>query len=211
MNSTEPPPLSRRALWGAILVFEGGLGLAAIGLGWLTGDDPRHLLRGGPVDLAWGVTAALGLLVVFGAMQRSCWAPLVALRNQVQEMVRVFFGRATSLDLLCAAVAAGIGEELFFRGWLLPFLGRFLGTAGGLLGSSLLFGLAHPFSRTYFVLATGIGALLGWIWVQTGSLVGPIVAHALYDLIVLCWIRRSMPKIPGREPERIAFEEGDLD
>jgi membrane protease YdiL (CAAX protease family) len=187
----EPEPLSRRALFLITLACEGGLALAAMGLGWLSGIDPRRTLPGGPADLFWGVATALALMIVFGLAYRSRWGPLVALREQVQEMVGMLFGRSRWADLVFAASAAGFGEELFFRGWLQPFLGQFLGTSGGLLAASLLFGLAHPHSRTYVVLATVLGMLFGWLWLATGSLVGPIVAHALYDLAAIAWLRRQ--------------------
>lgn len=208
---TEIEPLSRRALWLTTLVFEGGLALLALGLGWLSGIDPCRTLPGGPTDLAWGVGTAGALILAFGLAYRSRWGTLAALREQVLGMVWLLFGRGRWPDLLFAACAAGIGEELFFRGWLQPFLGEFLGTTGGLIGASLAFGLAHPHSRTYFALAGVLGILFGWLWLATGSLVGPIVAHALYDLAAIWWLRRQVLLSESfvEDPVSEIFKKGD--
>jgi membrane protease YdiL (CAAX protease family) len=98
------------------------------------------------------------------------------------------------VDLALLSLVAGIGEELLCRGVLQPVLGRWLGPAFGLAAASLLFGLLHPVSWLYIVLAGLLGAYLGFLYLATGNLLGPIVAHALYDFVVLVYIvRRPLP------------------
>jgi membrane protease YdiL (CAAX protease family) len=184
--------VSRGGLLVLALGVEYGLALAALGLGWLTGVNPLAGLRGTWRDVLLGLAVASPLLLLFRLAQRSRWRPLVALREQVEGMVRFLFARAVAIDLVYVAVAAGVGEELFFRGWLQPWLARPLGPAGGLALASLLFGLAHPHSAVYVAMAATIGLVLGGLAMATGSLVGPIVAHAAYDLVALVWLTQAL-------------------
>jgi len=89
-------------------------------------------------------------------------------------------------------MAAGFGEEILFRGWLQQGLFAVLGAEKnillgvlGLLVASILFGLAHPISPLYVILATLVGLALGGVYWMTGNLLCAIVAHAVYDAIIL--------------------------
>jgi membrane protease YdiL (CAAX protease family) len=74
---------------------------------------------------------------------------------------------------------------MLFRGFLQAWLETMLGSLGGLLVASFLFGAAHPITAGYVVIATLMGGYLGWLWQASGNLLVPIVTHALYDLVVL--------------------------
>ena len=50
-------------------------------------------------------------------------------------------------------LSAGVGEEMLFRGVLQASISSWLGCAWGLVLASLLFGLLHPISLTYMVIA----------------------------------------------------------
>jgi uncharacterized protein len=90
------------------------------------------------------------------------------------------------------AVAAGVGEELVFRG-ALPMLGI------GLLGlaplvafalSTLIFGLAHLYQGVAGIVATtALGAVLAALTVLTQSLLPAIVLHVLVDVRALLLTR----------------------
>ena len=102
------------------------------------------------------------------------------------------------------SLTAGVCEEIFSRGFLLQFLaGR---VAGGLalpllaacVLSSLLFGVAHVYQGAAGVVrATVAGLLLALLALLTGSLVLPIVLHALADLQTL-WMYRPLEDDPER-------------
>jgi hypothetical protein len=84
------------------------------------------------------------------------------------------------------ALAAGLGEEIFFRAALLPFLAAHLGLLAGALLQALLFALMHPVpdrqAWAYPVWAF-IAALVFVIpYLVTQSPLAGILAHALYDL-----------------------------
>lgn len=98
--------------------------------------------------------------------------------------------------LVVLGFASGIAEELFFRG--------FLATTVGLVLSSLAFGLLHQ-SRgnvrfVWAAWATVMGLLFGALFLATGSLAGPIVAHVAINVANLRFLRDTdvEPKKPRR-------------
>ena len=58
-----------------------------------------------------------------------------------------------------------------------------------IVGVAILFGLLHAVNAAYAVLATLMGLYLGWLWMATGNLAVPIVAHAVYDFLALVFSR----------------------
>ena len=76
--------------------------------------------------------------------------------------------------MLALACASAVAEELFFRAALLPLC--------GILLSSLLFGLLHVSPRETFLgwvlWATIMGVVFGGLYVASGTLLAPIIAHA---------------------------------
>jgi len=99
-----------------------------------------------------------------------------------------FFANATISDLFLISALAGIGEEFFFRGFLLDFLTPYASREGALLISSLLFGLAHMATPAYALVATFAGLLFGIMTLHAGNLMPAILSHALYDFIALVWL-----------------------
>jgi CAAX protease family protein len=190
------------------LLVEGGLGVAAVLLAWLLGVP---LVDQFPPDAAkalnalfHGVLAAVPLLFMFWFLVRSRHPELRRLSDQVQWLVDELFGGANLAQLALVAVLAGLGEELLFRGTLLPLVARWTNPLVALAVTSLLFGLAHALSRLYFLLATLIGVYFGWLAMDWGLSVA-IVAHGLYDLVALVYLShrtRSRPRGVRRGIER---------
>ena len=143
------------------------------------------------------VAATLPMLGLLFWSIHSSWRPLVDLRRHVARMVGELFGKASLLDLALISVAAGVGEELLFRGALQPLAVRWLGPAAGVVAISLLFGAAHAASAAYFVLATGVGLYLGWLSQRYGELVTPMVVHAAYDFVALIVLRKRVASERG--------------
>ena len=71
---------------------------------------------------AVGVAAAVPMTVVFFLCLRWPLGPLRALHRFMQVVVRPLFRVCTLFDLAVISLLAGIGEELFFRGFLLFFI-----------------------------------------------------------------------------------------
>jgi membrane protease YdiL (CAAX protease family) len=132
----------------------------------------------------------LGLLVLLGgglAVALRVWPaarslalrPVAALLPVTTSERRLFVG---------VAVTAGIAEEIVFRGFVLVYLTDIanLPLGGAMVVSAVLFGLAHAYQGPVGVLFTGLaGYWLAGLYVLTGSLVLPVVVHALVDLRLL--------------------------
>lgn len=91
--------------------------------------------------------------------------------------------RANILNLVSLVILAPLLEELLFRGYLLHRWSKKWGLWTGVLLSSAVFGAIHP--DTLAAAITGIGFAVLYLKVQ--SLWPPIIAHALYNLIVWMW------------------------
>jgi uncharacterized protein len=102
------------------------------------------------------------------------------------------------LHLIAGAVVAPVAEELLFRGFALTAWRRLVGVRGAIVRSSIVFVLAHvlfvsgdTFGETVRV-AVVAGAVripvafaLGWLYVRTGSIWGPIGLHAAFNGILI--------------------------
>jgi membrane protease YdiL (CAAX protease family) len=53
-----------------------------------------------------------------------------------------------------------------------------------------LFGLCHWLSASYGVLALIVGMYLGGLFLISGSLIPPMIAHGLYDFVALIYLVR---------------------
>lgn len=87
---------------------------------------------------------------------------------------------------IVASLTAGICEEILYRGFMLFYLIAVfprLDVLNAIILSSIFFGIAHMYQGWKGILATGfVGLLLAWFYYMTGSLLLPIIIHALIDL-----------------------------
>jgi uncharacterized protein len=109
---------------------------------------------------------------------------LVAIRRSLRDIAGPTIASLEVRHMVPIALAAGIGEEVLFRGVLQDRL--------GILIASALFGLLHPFTPAYAALAGLLGSYFGWLQLRQGNLLVPILAHALYDLAALVLVRRDL-------------------
>lgn len=93
------------------------------------------------------------------------------------------------------AVTAGCCEEILYRGFFLAVAIALWPDSPDLvlvLISALAFGLAHAYQGVGGIVMTGVlGAILGYLYVGTGTLLAPILVHAAIDLRIL-WLPRSV-------------------
>lgn len=175
------------------LLFELCLGLAAMFAGWLIGRPPTASLSWNGSGLVWGCVAAFPMLLALATGLRWPIGPLQDIMNFCDTVLSPLFSPCSLLDFALISLAAGFGEELLFRGFLQSLFSDWLGVPAGLLLAALLFGLFHPITPGYVLLAAFMGGYLGLVWLLQGNLLTVIVAHAVYDwaaLIYLVRIRR---------------------
>jgi membrane protease YdiL (CAAX protease family) len=172
------------------VLFEAGLAPLAVALGWMLG---RPALTG----FAWqgraallGALAAVPMIVFLLVTLRWPIGPFREIRRFLdRNLLPALEGRRWS-DLALIALAAGVGEEMLFRGVIQGSLGDALGRWPGLVAASAAFGILHPVTRAYAVIAALLGAYLGLVWLVTGNLLAPMVAHAVYDFVALIVLLR---------------------
>lgn len=125
---------------------------------------------------------------------------------QIQERSLELSGsiQGTTLEALVTVLAVGLlvplAEELVFRGLLFTWLYIRFGLAVAVLGSALLFGLAHLDANVGwlflppFMLSGVFLALLAW---ASRSLTAPLLAHVLRNLMAVIWPLIGGPMPPG--------------
>jgi membrane protease YdiL (CAAX protease family) len=172
------------------------IALAAIGLAaaWWLG---LPILEGTRIDTtALLLSAALTVplaLVTIGGVTRSSIPFVVEFRKKLEETVLPMFAGYSVPELALVAIMAGVGEEIFFRGFLQLWLGGLLNPWVALLLVSILFGVVHYVSHAYALFAGLIGLYLGLVLMLTGNLFVAIAIHALYDFVALLYLLREKP------------------
>jgi membrane protease YdiL (CAAX protease family) len=172
------------------VLVEGGLAALALLLGWLSGSWPLDRLRWSVGDALVGV--AVGLPMVAGFFLCVYWpvGPLKRIKELSDEVIVPLFAPCPWTDLALFSLLAGVGEELLFRGYLQEAVARRWGDGTGIVVAAVLFGLLHPITPTYAVLAGLMGAYLGAVLVAHGNLLVPVVAHGGYDFVALVFLVR---------------------
>jgi len=193
-------------------LFELALAALALFLGWAIGPSARETIPELSVDELWtilssillGCAAAGPILLFVEIIRRIPWEPIRELERLTDDGMLRSLLRLRPLELIMVSLCAGIGEELLFRGWLMYWLANLIGLAefsGGatsslaigiaLVASSLVFGLFHPITKVYVILAALMGLYFGGLLLYTGNLLVPIAAHAAYDAVQLILTARN--------------------
>jgi len=157
------------------LVFLPSLAIGVAGAVWL-------LVRGGRysphLGLGWqlllGAATGLALLALAWLLERRL--PSFRYASRLMEDALQTLDLPLWAGPLLAAATAG-GEELFFRGALLPVV--------GVLGQALLFGVFHPVPPrgwAYPAFVALAGLVFGWLAVTSGSLAPSMVAHFVINV-----------------------------
>jgi uncharacterized protein len=191
---------------------ERGEGWEAYGAAFLAsgGARSRHeLARGAWQGLLAGALCFppfVAAFVGFAALLPRLPAGLAsALSPHVGAPVFAFrLPEAPALALVLQLLVVALPEELFYRGWMqtawarqapgrgVTVLGARLGH--GFLATQALFAVGHLVSGQPWRLATFFpGLLFGWLRARTGSVVAPVVAHALSNLLILTLERSFYP------------------
>ncbi len=152
----------------------------------------EDLLRPTVADVGIGVVAAGVLYGVFwsGSAILRRWLP--ALAAQVGDLYDVrSVRRPARLPITAVLLVVGPCEELFWRGLVQERAGFAVALAG--------YAAVHLWERkAVLVLAAVVGgAFWGGLFAWRGTLVAPLVSHALWDLAVVVW--RPLVPSGGRE------------
>jgi CAAX protease family protein len=170
---------------------EAGLLLLAWALARLLHLSPLNQVRPSLPALAWGIAATLPLLVGLVWILTTRSGPARRLVTFVVNQLGPLLADCPALELALLAGMAGVSEEVLFRGVIQVGLARVLPEGLALIVASALFGLIHFATREYAALAGVMGLYLGALFLAQGSLLAPIVTHALYDFVALLYVARN--------------------
>jgi membrane protease YdiL (CAAX protease family) len=130
------------------------------------------------------IMAAAAVVAVLVALMAPLWRRAVEKRSWRAYFFMPRTGAERALWSV-NAVAAGVCEEIFYRGVLTAVLGGVLHSAlAGAAASAALFGLAHAFqSRVSMAIIVGIAAAMQALTWWSGALWLAMAAHTAYDLV----------------------------
>ncbi|MAE66523.1 MAG: hypothetical protein CMJ18_19820 [Phycisphaeraceae bacterium] len=147
-----------------------------------------HGVTGGrlslPAQIGIGAAGAALAMLINGALheglKRLVGAPYVARFDAyARDVIDGMRGR----ECVAGGLMAALAEETFFRGVVLRAID---GPVLAVAVSALLFAAAHWLRPRYFCFwlwAMWEGVLFGTLYVATGSLLVPMIAHGLHDLV----------------------------
>jgi membrane protease YdiL (CAAX protease family) len=91
-----------------------------------------------------------------------------------------------------AALLAPVGEELLFRGLLLPWLHTWTRPVVALVLSAVLFASLHAFYGLFTGWIFFLGLLLGWARLHSGGVLAPILLHITINSFALLMQARTL-------------------
>jgi uncharacterized protein len=141
-------------------------------------------------DLATGVLVGLLLVVVAGVVlaivQGIATRILGHSPEEPQQVVSCVRGVGLALLGPIVIVAAPLGEELFFRGFLYQSLRRRFAVWPAAVFSGIFFGLVHLGGVAFFLIIPSLGAVgigLALVFERRRSLLASMAAHAAFNLV----------------------------
>lgn len=185
-------PLSLLALW---LLSRHGEPLPAL-IGFERRRFGRDLLLGLAIAvLGFAVSAFVGFgmnFVVYTAEQRAAF--LAAMQaGEPLGSARVMPRWYGWFSLLVQPLAAGVTEELLYRGVALRGLRQRVGAAGAVLLSALAFGLQHwafapldwQFGLVRFASLGAVGVIFGLVALRQDRLLPLIIGHTVWNVLLI--------------------------
>ena len=183
--------MNRNTLLLVTVITEGGLYFLGLALMNSAGGELRSVFNISWTSTFYALLLTLPMFVTLYLVERSGWEPIVELRNEMDEKILPIFSNCNLIDLAVIAFFAGVGEELFFRGWMQAVLVERSGVLIGVLVTSLVFGFLHYLTTTYAVYAFLTSIYLGIIYLVTGNVFIVMAIHAIYDFVALVYLVRK--------------------
>ena len=165
--------------------------LVPMGAVFLGRSTAGRRLRVRRAPVVWTGVFVIGLLCLSTSIDSAFallgWSDLGTI-GMVTRGIEDASGVTIVLAVITIGLGAGIGEELFFRGFMQTRLRERWGPWPAIGVTAAAFGLVHldPFHVTF---AFVVGLALGWITEVTGSIVPAVAAHMINNSlwVVLAW------------------------
>jgi membrane protease YdiL (CAAX protease family) len=170
----------------AAIIFYIVMGLLSFALAGFFNISLWHLSSHTPgmssyAVVLWGAITGLVIVALSRFLERfRFFLKLSDTLKQLLPNMRFF-------SVILLAVFSSLGEEMFFRGALLPLIGIHL--------SSFIFGFLHYRGKRPFLIwgliAWGIGYLFSGLMIFTGSLTAPVLAHFTTNYFNLLYLSKK--------------------
>ena len=176
--------------------FEANLAVVAVVLGWFIDVIPYQHLYFDNNAVSIGLLGTLPLFLIFAALYAHPIAGFEEIKQALIETLGQHLAQLRWYHLFALAAAAGLGEELLFRGTIQPWLENLGGYQFGLLASNVIFGLVHAITRMYAIITGLVGIYLGYLMDVSGerNLLAPVLTHGLYDFLAFLVIANTVRK-----------------
>ena len=192
--------------------------LTTIGVMWLLAIVSAMLI---PARTLWvppaGLAAAMNLTIVPASAMIGIMvglligliAPVIIIRRKPQaaarqlDAIRFLLPTTTAQRWLfvLVCVTAGVAEEWIYRGFLLHYLVGVLPGVNGwwiVLIAAAMFGIAHAYQGKTGTMLTGVlGFIFCVLYVRMGSLLLPMILHALVDLRIFLLLPNTTKVSPA--------------
>jgi membrane protease YdiL (CAAX protease family) len=179
---------ARIAAYRETMAWEWGLAAAGTAVWWAGGRSFAELGLRAPSGAGFWVSLGLVLLgVALLTLQLRSAERSEEHRRELRAALGgplVFLPRTPEEErgFTALSITAGVCEELLYRGWLIAWLVPLIGLPAAAVLSTVAFGAAHFWGGPSVTLrATAMGAVLCGLFLLSGSLWIPILAHAAVD------------------------------
>lgn len=179
--------LTGAAVYGSVVLFLAGILVYrdisfARAFGWDSEGFGRALWR----SLLY-IAASYPLLMLAQAMIHGAAGPEAAPQDVVRFLMDAKSPRDRVSVVVMAVAVAPIAEEFIFRGYLYPVAKKYAGPFAALVATSLLFAVVHGHAFSIPALFT-LAVCLGLAYERTGSLLVPMIMHAVFNAFQLAVI-----------------------
>lgn len=180
------------------IIFEGALAIIGAFLALLCGLDLWKAFQTNNssellCQLGLGLAISAGMCLFFTILDLIPLKCLKDVSEKTKDIVCETFKNTTRFNRFLVCMQAGIGEEILFRGFIFIVIFEYwpwglefnMNIIAAIAISSILFGLGHCVTLLYFFITGLMGVFFCLIFLWTGSLIAPIVAHGLYDFYAM--------------------------
>jgi membrane protease YdiL (CAAX protease family) len=155
-----------------------------------SGLGPNFILDGSAFQMGCLATLPLiGLAFVLDKFEKDVPALLEVSRATQRSVLAMLGEKRKPMTALVASlglgIAAGVGEEMLFRGIIQGELVTQVGDIVALISSAIVFGALHAVTPLYAILAGVASLYFGELYLSYDNLAVPIVCHAVYDVWAL--------------------------
>jgi hypothetical protein len=181
------------------MALAAGLALAGAWLSPMFWRD-RLRLRRVPLRLPILLAGTLGVMSVgmlVSALMELHWLPQSNSLDVLDHMLQGLSAPGAVLAVLLLGLLPGLVEELLFRGYIQSRLVARWGAGWGIFCTALMFGISH-LDLMQGAFAVGVGCILGFITVRTGSIVPAMICHAANNTLSMVLSVTGGDDHPGR-------------